>query len=45
MRKLIWLFRELDVRGVLNKVIKDSEHKVWMISRSGKDLRSLDLGF
>lgn len=34
-----------DVRGVLNKVIKDSEHKMWMVSRSGKNLSSLDIGF
>jgi hypothetical protein len=34
-----------DVRGVLNKVIKDSEHKMWMVSRSGNDLSSLDVSF
>jgi len=34
-----------DVRGVLNKVIRDSEHKMWMVSRSGKNLSSLDIGF
>jgi len=34
-----------DVRGVLNKVIKDSEHKMWMISRSGNKLTSLDISF
>ncbi len=36
---------QTDVRGVLNKVIKDSEHKLWMVSRSGKNLNSLDVGF
>lgn len=34
-----------DVRGVLNKVIRDSEHKMWMVSRSGKNLSCLDIGF
>lgn len=34
-----------DVRGVLNKVIRDSEHKMWMVSRSGKNLSSLDISF
>lgn len=34
-----------DVRGVLNKVIKDSEHKMWIVSRSGKNLSSLDVSF
>jgi hypothetical protein len=33
-----------DVRGVLNKVIRYSEHKMWMVSRSGKNLSSLDVG-
>lgn len=34
-----------DVRGVLNKVIRESEHKMWIVSRSGEDLGSLDIGF
>ena len=34
-----------DVRGVLNNVIKETEHNMWMISRSGKNLSSLDLSF
>lgn len=34
-----------DVRGVLNKVIRETEHNMWMISRSGKNLSSLDLSF
>ena len=34
-----------DVRGVLNKVVKDSEHKMWMVSRSGQNLNSLDVSF
>jgi len=34
-----------DVRGVLNKVIRDTQHNMWMVSRSGKNLTSLDLGF
>lgn len=35
----------VDVRGVLNKIIKESEHKMWIVSRSGEGLTSLDLGF
>jgi hypothetical protein len=34
-----------DVRGVLNKVIRDTQHNMWMVSRSGRNLTSLDLGF
>lgn len=34
-----------DLRGVLNKVIRETEHNMWMISRSGKNLSSLDLSF
>jgi hypothetical protein len=34
-----------DVRGLLNKVIRETEHNMWMVSRSGRNLSSLDLGF
>jgi hypothetical protein len=34
-----------DVRGVLNKIIRESEHKMWIVSREGKNLESLVLGF
>jgi len=34
-----------DVRGVLNKVIRETEHNMWIVSRSGKNLSSLDIGF
>lgn len=34
-----------DVRGILNKVIRESEHKMWIVSRSGDGLKSLDIGF
>jgi hypothetical protein len=34
-----------DVRGVLNKVIRETEHNMWMVSRSGKNLSSLDISF
>lgn len=34
-----------DLRGVLNKVIRETEHNMWIISRSGKNLSSLDLSF
>ena len=34
-----------DVRGILNKVIRETEHNMWIVSRSGKDLTSLDLSF
>lgn len=34
-----------DVRGVLNKVIRESEYKMWMVSRSGNNLSSLDVSF
>jgi hypothetical protein len=34
-----------DVRGVLNKVIRETEHNMWMVSRSGENLSSLDIGF
>ncbi|HJP91659.1 MAG TPA: hypothetical protein VJ875_06865 [Pyrinomonadaceae bacterium] len=34
-----------DVRGVLNKVIRETEHNMWIVSRSGKNLSSLDLSF
>jgi hypothetical protein len=34
-----------DVREVLNKVIRETEHNMWMVSRSGKNLSSLDIGF
>lgn len=37
--------KKTDVRGVLNKVVKDSEHKMWIVSRSGKNLSSLDVSF
>ena len=36
---------ETDVRGVLNRVVRESEHKMWIVSRSGKNLTSLDMGF
>jgi len=36
---------DTDLRGVLNKVIRETEHNMWMISRSGKNLSSLDLSF
>ena len=36
---------DTDVRGILNKVIRETEHNMWMISRSGKNLSSLDLSF
>lgn len=34
-----------DLRGLLNKVIRETEHTMWMVSRSGKNLSSLDLSF
>ena len=34
-----------DVRGILNRVIKETEHNMWMVSRSGKNLNSLDISF
>jgi hypothetical protein len=34
-----------DVRGILNKIVRESEHKMWIVSRSGKNLTSLDIGF
>lgn len=34
-----------DVRGVLNKIVRDSEHKMWIVSREGKNLEFLVLGF
>jgi len=34
-----------DVRGVLNKVIRETEHNMWMVSRSGKNLSVLDVSF
>lgn len=34
-----------DVRGILNKVIRETEHNMWMVSRSGKNLSSLDVSF
>jgi hypothetical protein len=34
-----------DLRGVLNKVIRETEHNMWIVSRSGKNLSSLDLSF
>jgi len=34
-----------DVRGILNRVIKETEHNMWMVSRSGKNLSSLDISF
>ena len=34
-----------DVRGILNKVIRETEHNMWIVSRSGKNLSSLDIGF
>jgi hypothetical protein len=36
---------ETDVRGILNTVVRESEHKMWIVSRSGKNLTSLDIGF
>jgi hypothetical protein len=42
--KLDLSISETDVRGVLNKVIRESEHNMWMVSRSGKKLSSLDIG-
>lgn len=35
---------QTDVRGVLNKVVRESEHKMWMVSRSGDNLSSLEIG-
>lgn len=35
---------QTDVRGVLNKVVRESEHKMWIISRSGANLSSLEIG-
>jgi hypothetical protein len=34
-----------DLRGVLNKVIRETEHNMWMVSRSGKNLKTLDIDF
>lgn len=34
-----------DVRGILNRVIRETEHNMWIVSRSGKNLNSLDLSF
>lgn len=34
-----------DVRGILNKIIRESEHKMWIASRSGENLTLLDIGF
>jgi hypothetical protein len=34
-----------DLRGVLNKVIRETEHNMWIVSRSGKNLTSLDISF
>lgn len=34
-----------DLRGVLNKVIRETEHNMWMVSRSGENLSSLDVSF
>jgi hypothetical protein len=34
-----------DVRGVLNKVIRETEHNMWMVSRSRENLSSLDISF
>ena len=36
---------ETNVRGILNKVVRESEHKMWIVSRSGKNLTSLEIGF
>jgi hypothetical protein len=36
---------QTDVRGVLNRVVRESEHKMWIVSRSGKNFTSLDIGF
>ena len=36
---------QTDVRGILNKVVRDSEHKMWIVSRSGDNLSSLEIGF
>ncbi len=36
---------QTDVRGILNKVVRESEHKMWIVSRSGEGLGSLDIGF
>ena len=34
-----------DVRGILNKVIKETEYNMWTVSRSGKNLSSVDISF
>lgn len=34
-----------DLRGVLNKVIRETEHNMWIVSRSGQNLNSLDISF
>jgi hypothetical protein len=34
-----------DLRAVLNRVIRESDHKMWTVSRSGANRGSLDLGF
>ena len=34
-----------DVRGILNRVIRETEHNMWIVSRSGKNLNSLDISF
>ena len=33
------------VRGILNRVIRETEHNMWIVSRSGKNLNSLDMSF
>jgi hypothetical protein len=34
-----------DLRGVLNKVVRDSEHKMWVVVRSGPKREFLNIGF
>jgi hypothetical protein len=35
---------ELELRQVLNKVVRDSQYKMWIVSRSGAKLEYLDIG-
>jgi hypothetical protein len=32
-----------NVRGVLNKIIRDSEHKLWIVKRGGQKMRTLQI--
>lgn len=36
---------DTDLRGVLNKVVRDSEHKLWVIKRKGKQGKILQIDF